>query len=528
MKGAEVLLNSLAASGVDACFMNPGTSEMHLVASLDSVTAVRAILALFEGVVTGAADGFGRMADRPAATVLHLGPGLANGLANLHNARRAKSPVVNLVGDHASYHKRFDPPLESDIESLARPVSGWYRRTGRPEDIDLDVRDAVAASLGPPRQVATLVVGADASWLEAGPPRARAAREELPRPLGRPSQVSDEVLASVAAVLRSGEPAALLLGGSALREPGLVAASRICEHAGAALLAEPLPGRLERGAGLPAPQRLAYFGEIAMAQMAGLEHLVLVDASAPVSPFAYPDRPSDLVPQGCQVHVLAGDRNDAVGALEALAELVGAPLGASRVVVASRPEFPLGPLTPESLAAALGALLPENAIVSDETITSGIYLPGATAGAPRHDLLSLSGNAIGQGLPLAIGAAVACPDRPVLALEADGSAMYTIQALWTQAREELNITNVIFDNGSYAILNIELARVGAGTTLPGPVARSMLELDRPAIDFVAISEGLGVPASRVTTAEAFTKALSQAFAEAGPHLIHALLPRDGH
>jgi acetolactate synthase-1/2/3 large subunit len=527
LKGAEVLLKSLAASGVDTFFMNPGTSEMHLVAALDSVTAVRPILALFEGVVTGAADGFGRMADRPAATLLHLGPGLANGLANLHNARRAKSPIVNVVGDHASYHKRFDAPLESDIESLARPMSGWYRRARRPEDIDLDARDAVIASLGPPRQVATLVVGADVSWLEAGSPRSRPCLKEDPRLPGRPSPVGDEVLATVARVLRSGAPVALLLGGSALREAGLVAASRVCEHARAALLAEPLPGRLERGAGLPAPQRLAYFGEIAMAQMAGLEHLVLVDASAPVSPFAYPGSPSDLVPQGCQVHVLSGERDDAVAALEALAHLLGAPLGAARAVAASRPDLPLGPLTPESLAAALGALLPEHAIVSDETITSGIYLSGATAGAPRHDLLSLSGNAIGQGLPLSIGAAVACPDRPVLALEADGSAMYTIQALWTQAREGLDITNVIFDNGAYAILQLELARVGAGTGGPGPVARSMLDLDSPALDFVAISEGLGVPASRATTAETFTKALSQAFAEAGPHLIHAVLPRAG-
>jgi acetolactate synthase-1/2/3 large subunit len=523
VKGAEVLLRTLAVSGVDTCFMNPGTSEMHFVASLDAVPAIRPVLALFEGVVTGAADGYGRMADRPAATLLHLGPGLANGLANLHNARRGKSLLVNIVGDHATYHKAFDAPLESDIESLARPMSSWFRSSASPSAVAADAVDAVAAALGPPRRVATLVLPADVSWLDTNADTVPMLMPVAVATAGQRSPVCDELIEEMARVLRSGEPAALLLGTSAVREPGLIAASRLAEHLGAKLLAESFPGRLERGAGLPAVERLAYLGEFATAQMAGLRHLILVDARSPVSPFAYPGKPSDLVPEGCAVHLLAGEADDAVGALETLADLVGAPQDGAKLVPASRPDPPTGALTPASAALVIGALLPENAIVSDEAITSAIYLPSATEGTPRHDLLSLTGNSIGQGLPLATGAAVACPERPVVALEADGSAMYTIQALWTQAREGLDVTTVIFDNGSYAILNIELGRVGADAG--GPSARSMLEIGRPDLDFVGLSEAMGVPATRATSADELTTALARAFGEEGPHLIQAMLPR---
>ena len=527
MNGAQALLRTLVASGVDVCFMNPGTSEMQFVAALDSTPQLRPVLALFEGVATGAADGFGRMADRPAATLLHLGPGLGNGIANLHNARRGRSPIVNIVGDHATYHKALDAPLESDIESLARPVSGWYRWTARPDDVAAHAAAAVAAALGAPGCVATLVLPADVSWLDANeeslPPEAR--RRPVVAGAIAPKAVrnrpDDEKMKAVAAALESGEPAALLLGGSSLRATGITAASRICERSGAKLLAEPFPARLERGAGLPSVERLAYFGELAQAQMGPLRHLVLVDAKRPVSAFAYPGKASDLVPAGCEVHVLAGADEDAVEALEALAERIGADSQAPKFHAQRRPDRPTGALTPAALGQAIGALLPEAAIISDESITGGIFVPDATAGAPRHDLLSLTGNSIGQGLPLAAGAAVACPDRPVLALEADGSAMYTIQALWTQAREGLDVTTVVLDNSSYGILNIELGRVGADAG--GPIARSMLELGRPSLDFVAISDGLGVPAVRAETAGELVSALERAFAEDGPHLVHAIM-----
>jgi len=513
MNGAQALIRTLVASGVDVCFTNPGTSEMHFVAALDSVPEMRGALGLFEGVVTGAADGYGRMADKPAATLLHLGPGLGNGIANLHNARRARTPLVNIVGDHATYHAEHDAPLQSDIESAARNVSGWIRTCRSTADVALDAADAVSAAVGPPGHVATLILPADVSWAEGAEP----AKPQLP---ATRASVSDEVVDAVAKVLVSGEPSALLVGGSATREPGLVAASRVANSTGAKLLGETFPARLQRGAGRPPLERLGYLAEFMTAQLDGLRHLVLVDAKAPVSFFAYPDKPSYLVPDGCQVYVLAAGADDAVGALEHLADVVGD--AEPTLQPAHPPERPTGDLTGEAVADAIGALLPENAIVSDEANTAGLWIAAATAGAPPHDSLTLTGGAIGQGLPAATGAAVACPDRKVLCLEADGSAMYTLQALWTQAREGLDVTTVIFNNRSYAILNLELSRVGAEST--GPKAHDMLDLSRPDLDFAALAQGMGVPAARATTADELYAELEHGLALPGPYLVDAVLP----
>jgi acetolactate synthase-1/2/3 large subunit len=515
MNGARALLSTLVDAGVDVCFANPGTSEMHFVAALDDVPAMRGVLCLFEGVVTGAADGYGRVAGRPAATLLHLGPGLGNGLANLHNARRAHTPIVNIVGDHATYHARYDAPLQSDIASIAAPVSGWYRSTARADDVAGDAADAMAAAMGPPGCVATLVLPADASWSESstGPCP--------PRPVGRRTVVPEDTVDEVAKALRSGERTALLLGGSALRADGLHAASRVAVATGAALLGETFPANLERGAGIPAVERLAYFAEMAQAQLEGVRHLILVDSTPPVSFFAYPDKASDLVPEGCTVHTLARPGEDATGALESLAEAVGAPADGGTPAPALRPERPTGALTTESLAAAIGAVLPEGAVVVDEGNTSGLFVPAATAGAPRHDWLTLTGGAIGIGLPMATGAAVAAPDRAVLCLQADGSAMYTIQGLWTQAREGLNVTTIVLSNRSYAILNIELHRVGADAG--GPQARRLLDLTEPDLDFCALAQGMGVPAHRAESAEDLATALESGFNEPGPSLIEVQL-----
>lgn len=516
VNGAEAMIRTLVGAGVDVCFTNPGTSEMHFVAALDRVPEMRAVLGLFEGVVTGAADGYARMAGRPAATLLHLGPGLGNGLANLHNARRARSPMVNIIGDHATDHLQHDAPLTSDIHTAARNVSTWIRRPEATAELTTATAEAVAAAAGPPGQVATLILPADVSWSDGADPA-----DALPVP-ARTAVAGGDVDA-VAKVLTSGEPVALLIGGSTMREVGLRAGARIAAATGAKLLGETFPARLERGAGLPPIERLGYLSEFMELQLSGIRHLVLVDAGPPVGFFAYPGKPSSLVPGDCTVHVLADPAAgaDAVAALEALADRVA---GGVDPVVESvrRPERPTGALTGETVAAAVGALLPEGAIVCDEANTSGLWSAGATAGAPRHDWLTLTGGAIGIGMPLATGAAIACPDRPVLSLEADGSAMYTLQALWTQAREGLDVTTVIFNNRSYAILNMELARTGAGAG--GPVARSMFDLSNPDLDFVSIARGLGVAAERADTAEGFTAALERAFAGPGPHLVEAILP----
>ncbi|MEU1118547.1 acetolactate synthase large subunit [Streptomyces sp. NPDC005879] len=508
--GAQILIDGLVDGGVRACFANPGTSEMHFVAALDETPGLRPVLCLFEGVATGAADGYGRMTGRPACTLLHLGPGLAGGLPNLHNARRAATPLINVVGDHALHHKRLDAPLESDIGALARTVSAWTRRTYYATELAGDVAAAVAAATGPPGAVATLIVPADVSWSQAGEP----SRAAPPGPARR-GLVSVDAVTGAAAALRSGADVALLLGGDAVRGAGLAAAGRIAGATGAKLLCETFPARMERGAGRPSVERLAYLAAGAAGQLAGVRHLVLAGAVSPVAFFAHPGRGGALVPEGCTVHTLAAGAEDVTAALEGLAEVVG-PGGAKPVrQAADRPALPLGELTAESAAAVIGALLPEGAVVVDEANTSGLWLPGATAGAPPHDWLTLTGGAMGQGLPLAVGAGVACPDRPVIALVGDGASMYTLQALWTQAREGLDVTTVVFANRSYAILNLELGAVGGG----GERARRLLHLSGPPLDFVALARGMGVPGERTATAEEFAAALKRGVAERGPFLI---------
>jgi acetolactate synthase-1/2/3 large subunit len=517
MRGAPALLHTLVQAGVDTCFMNPGTSEMHFVAALDEAQGMRGVLALFEGVATGAADGYARMAGRPAAVLLHLGPGLANGIANLHNARRAGSPVLAVVGDHATYHQPLDAPLQSDIETLARNCSGWVRRARSTAGLPADGAEAVAAAGGPPGQVATLILPADVSWSDGAEPAP-------PRPRPAASAPDLDAVKAVATALRDDRPVGLLVGGPANRSGALQMARRLASALSARLLGETFPARIERGGGRPGPERLAYLGEMALAQMAGLGHLVLVGARWPVSFFAYPDKPSDLVPEGCAVHRLAGPGDDAEAALSALAAELGVGLRASvaPTPAADRPQAPdSGPLTAEALARAVAALLPEGAIVADESNTSGAHLAAATAAGPPHDWLTLTGGAIGCGLPLATGAAVACPDRPVVALEADGSAMYTPQALWTMAREGLDVTAVVLANRSYAILNMELSRVGAGAG--GPRSRAMLDLHRPDLDFVALARGMGVPAWRAETAGELSAHLSRALATPGPALVEAVM-----
>jgi acetolactate synthase-1/2/3 large subunit len=512
--GAQALIGSLTGAGVDVCFMNPGTSEMHFVSALDSVPAMRGVLALFEGVATGAADGYARMTGRPAAVLLHLGPGLANGLANLHNARRAHTPVVVIVGAHATGHVRYDAPLQSDIEALARTVSGWVHTSGTTRDLAQDAMRAVAAARA--GQIATLVLPADVSWSDGG-------ALASPRPRSLASTVDHSQISTTVPLLAAGPAAMLLLGGKALTERGLRAASRISVATGARLLAETFPARLERGAGVPPVDRLAYLAEAAEAQLAGLDHLILAGASAPVSFFAYPGRASDLAP--CPVTVLADHDQDVEAALEDLADQVAAGSRPVLTGVASPPPVEPGPLTAISLANTVAASLPEHAIVVDEANTSGFALPMALACAPRHTLLTLTGGSIGQGLPAATGAAIAAPDRPVLSLEADGSALYTIQALWTQARERLNVTTVLINNAAYAILRMELARTAAAQAgQVGERASRMLDLSGPTPDFTQISTGLGVPATRATTAEELDRALRLAYTEPGPHLIEAIVP----
>ncbi len=538
--GAHTVIERLLAGGVDVCFANPGTSEMHFVAALDASPGMRAVLCLFEGVATGAADGYARIAGKPAATLLHLGPGMANGLANLHNARRAHSPIVNVVGDHATYHQKLDAPLQSDIDALGNWLQGTVHRPASTAELAATVDAAIASATYGAGRVATIILPADLSWSEsnsdgAAPPMtprdALTSREREIMTLVAQGYTNREIAEKLAISTRTveghlyranrpleilktyGEQVVLLLGGPATTSAGLRAAARISAATGAKALVETFPARLARGRGVPDIPRLGYFAEMAQEQLRGTRHLMLAGARSPVAFFAYPNMPGDLVPKGTEVHTLA------TGRLEEIADRLGAPDVPEPPGRAA--ELPTGPLRSDNWAAVIGALLPENAIISDEANTSGLLLPDATAASPPHDVLTLTGGAIGQGLPVAIGAAIAAPHRPVIALQSDGSALYTISALWTMAREQLDITVVILNNHAYAILQLELMRVGASAA--GPKAQSLLELSKPGIDFVAIAEGFGVPATRATTAEELATHFSAAIAEPGPHLIDAVV-----
>lgn len=515
MNGADALIQTLSDCGVEVCFANPGTSEMQLVAALDRQPKMRAILGLFEGVVTGAADGYGRMADKPAATLLHLGPGLGNGVSNLHNARRARTPLVNVVGDHATDHLQYDAPLTSDVEGVARPVSDWVRTSTSPDDLARAGAEAVCAALSESGQIATLIAPADHAWTDG----AKAANAQSVPDVPMASAASIE---AAAASLAEGSQSALFLGGRALREDALEQAGRVAAATGARLICETFTARLQRGAGRVAVERLPYFGEMAAEFLQGLERIVFVGVEPPVSFFAYPGKPSWLSPDGADLIKLCGPRGDTIHALRSLADALDAPQTPAGIQPAVTPPFADGKLDAQSLGAVLASLMPEDPIVIDEAATAGLAIFPMTQGAPQHDWLMLTGGSIGIGLPLAVGASVACPDRKVIALQADGSAMYTVQALWTMAREKTDVTTVIINNGSYAVLNIELARVGV--TDPGPKALSLLDLTNPAIDWVSISEGMGVPAERVDTVEGFHAALGAALSTRGPRLIEAVVP----
>jgi acetolactate synthase-1/2/3 large subunit len=512
MNGAESLVHSLLASGVDTCFANPGTSEMHFVAALDRVAGMRCVLGLFEGVVTGAADGYARMAEKPAVTLLHCGPGLANGLANLHNARRANSPIVNCVGDQATYHRPLDAPLTADTEGFARGVSGWVRTARHASEVGRDGAAAVQAARTAPGQIATLILPSDTCWDEGGEVAAA-----LPVP-ATPT-VAPHIVQGIARVLRRGEPALLLLAHGGLHEGALADAYRIAAATGARVLAQMSNARVQRGQGRHAVERVPYPVDAALRVLAGLKHIILVGAANPVAFFAYPGKPGRLAPPDAEVHVLARPEQDIAAALAALADALGAPA----VPVPARERLPAarGAVSAEAFARSLAALLPEQAVVVDEAVTFGRALFGDTHAAAPHDWLQLTGGAIGSGLPLATGAAIAAPGRRVVSLEADGSAAYTVQALWTQARERLDVTTVIFANRKYAILLGELASVGAN---PGRVALDMLDLGDPALDWVRIAEGMGVPAARAETMEQFNDLFAASCTRSGPFVIELATP----
>ncbi|MEP7383996.1 MAG: acetolactate synthase large subunit [Gemmatimonadota bacterium] len=545
MRGADSLMRSLAESGIEICFANPGTSELHLVAGLDAAPGVKAVLTLHENVASGAADGWGRIRGRPASTLLHLGPGLSNALSNLHNARRGATPIVNIVGDHASYHVANDPPLASDIAALARTVSGWVYTVPSAQEAELAGRAAVAAAAGPPGAIATLIVPADAAWGEvAATADAATDRQEQRSGTAEASTgVSAVVLAGAtrapyvvlpgaethgvthgvaraAAALASGEPAMLLVGGRAMAPELLALAGQVAARTGAQLCCTPFTARARRGAGSVAVDRLPYFPELVTQRLAGVRHLLLLDAPAPVAFFAYPGQSTALVPSSCVVQSLVSGGADVREFLEALVARTDAGGSEAALVQAAIPSIPHGSISPAVFAQTLAAVLPEEAIVCDEAISNRFPAMLATIGARPHDWCCITGGSLGSGIPMALGAALAAPGRRVLNLQADGSAMYTPQALWSLAREGVDVTTVILANRRYRILDVELERLQLTDIDRG---RALTDLSHPSIDFVQLAMALGVPALRVDQAGALADAMQRAFAEPGPCLIEAAM-----
>ncbi len=515
MNGAEIMLKTAAAAGVEVCFANPGTTEMPIVAAFDNIREIKPVLGLFEGVCTGAADGFSRMKDKPALTLLHLGPGLGNGIANLHNARRANVPVVNIIGDHASWHLAADAPLTMDILSLAKTVSRWQRRNVSVEMLATDTAEAINASLY--GGVATLIVPNDSQWLESSGMIAQMDFSYDP--------IDPKTIEDAAKSLKEAKKPLIILGGRVLRERGLKTALRIQALTGCELMLNMFPGYMERGAGLPSPRRMPYFPEEAIKMLSPFDVVILVGAVIPVAVFGYRDGQSKLISEAAKTIRIDGERQNALEAIEALADSVSKGGGKSDESDSpgdyQKPEVPNGALSRGLACLTVAALQPENAIIVDEGITSsGAYLL-MDAGLTPHTYLTNMGGAIGWGMPCATGAAIACPDRAVINLQADGSAMYTVQALWTQAREGLNVTTLLFKNNRYAILEIEYAR--AGYKLAGPEVSSLIDLGHPSIDWINLSRGLGVPAVSVDSCDDLAKELKKALAETGPHFIEMKL-----
>lgn len=513
MTGAELMLQTARAGGVDICFANAGTTEIPIVEALDKNREIRVVLGLFEGVCTGAADGYGRLTGRPAMTLLHLGPGLANGIANLHNARRAGTPIFNVVGEHASWHIEADPPLAMDIAALGGTVSPWCRVIS-PAKVFEDTKEALEAAMK--GQVATLVCPADYMWSEV------VQREVSPLNFS-PQEPDSQSISLGVSFLRRERKTALIIGGDGLTARGLMAAARIRAAVGCDLLSVTFPPFLDSGVHLPKLNRIPYFPRQARKVLAPYEQFLLVGTEAPVAFFGYRDGVSKLtqVEQEC-LRLDKGNRTAAVS-LEALADALDAPPleealskeRRERLVLSS----PMGKIDAQKLAEAIACVQPEGAIVVEEGLMSGFYYHILSPSLPPHSLITLTGGSIGMGMPASLGAALACPDRVVINIEADGSAMYTVQALWSQAREGVNVITIICDNGKYSTIGYEY-KVATGAT-PGPAAKALIDLCPPAIDWVSLGKSMGVPALLVHEAQDLTCALEIALREGGPHLIVA-------
>jgi len=513
--GAHCLIEMLVQAGIEVCFANPGTSEMQFVAALDDEPRLRPILNLFEGVVTGAADGYARMSLRPAATLLHLGPGLANGLANMHNAQKAGSPMINIIGDHTTFHKVYDAPLNSDIEATAAPYSHWVRTTPSVDALPKDAAEAIAAAMSCNGQIASLVLPADVAWTACD--HAGAEIRRVP-----PGQPDAKAISKAAQWLSNGKRTGIILGGHGLHGDGLLHAGRIAKATGATLFSPYASARVTRGAGLPELNQIPFSIDLAIETLRDFEQVLLIGTREPVAFFAYPGKPSKIIAESTALLSVASPSQDVTLALSALCDELQAGPERNDMAPAEIPSpADNAPITPDTLAQVVSGALIEDTILVDEGVTSSRGIYRCSKEAARHDLLVNVGGSIGDGLPLALGAAVACPDRPVLCISGDGSAAYTLQALWSMAQQNLNVTVVICANRDYSILKGEMVRVGAMQSNDPP--HPLLELRGPHMDWVHLGQGFGVPSYQCTTAGDLRAALDRELVGDGPVLIEAVM-----
>jgi len=516
MNGAEIILKTARDAGVEICFANAGTTELTLVAAFDTVSGIRPVLGLFEGVCTGAADGFGRMKQKPAMTLLHLGPGFANGIANLHNARRARTPVFNIIGQHASWHLTADPPLNMDIACLVKTVSGWQRSSRSVNALAQDTADALAASLY--GQISTIIVSADYQWSEYEGKSVKMPHFEF-------DSFDQKKIEAAAKLIKKSTKPALVLGGRTLRKPGLTTAAKIKAATGCDLLMVTFPAYFDSGEGSPLLKRIPYFPEQASALLGEYDSFILVGAEEPVALFGYKGGKSHYLANSQKWIRIDTEKQDAAAVLQALAEELGASSSkdniSSLLAKYELPPPPTGKLTAQKMCAAIAALQPENCIIVDEGVTSSASYYSIAPTLKPYSHLTLTGGAIGQGMPCALGAALACPDRKVINIEADGSAMYTLQALWSQAHEKTNVITLICSNRKYFTIEYECLRAGYSSL--GKEAKALMSLDNPPLDWVKLSRGMNVPAVSVSTAEELVKELKAALNQSGPHLIEVVL-----
>lgn len=516
MNGAQIVIRTAVEAGIKFCFANPGTTEMPLVEALDSVPGIEARLGLFEGCCTGAADGYARMTGRPALTLLHLGPGLANGIANLHNAHRAGSPIVNIIGDHAAWHVSSDAPLTMDIKTLARSVPGWHRTAGSVDTLSRDMSEAVSAALK--GQVATLIIPQDLQWSECPD-------ETIHKPSFTPAPIDATRINAAAEALKKEDKCLIILGGKSLRKEGLRLARSIKQETGCGLLSDTFPAHAHIGAGLPSLKRIPYFPEDALKKLSGYESVILIGTKPIVPFFGYKDQTRRLLSDDQEIICLNPEHQDLLEILKTLRKKTGAPdIGRpepDEMRQGPSGELPEGKLSGGTICQIVAGLMPKNAIVVEEAVTSAGAYPIIAAGTRRHSLLTLTGGSLGMGMPCATGAALACPDRPVINLQGDGSAMYTPQSLWMQARDNLNITTLICANRSYDILKIEYLRAGNQKIKKNTAA--LTDLGNPPIHWTKISQGMGVPALKVDNGKDLVQALKKSFNTPGPFLIEMIM-----